>query len=77
MAVDFEAVSAAAKNYADIVRQAMPVDRAFLFGSYAKGNATESSDVDVCFFLKDFGGKRRVDILKELIGLTRGQKDIF
>jgi predicted nucleotidyltransferase len=77
MAVDFEVVSVAAKKYADIVRQVMPVDRAFLFGSYARGSATELSDVDVCFFLKDFGGKRRVDILKELIGLTRGHKDIF
>ncbi|MDR3120896.1 MAG: nucleotidyltransferase domain-containing protein [Clostridiales bacterium] len=77
MAVDVEAVNTAAKDYADIVRSVMPVDKAVLFGSYAKGNATELSDVDVCFFLSDFGGKRRVEILKELIDLTRGHKDVF
>jgi predicted nucleotidyltransferase len=77
MAVDFEAVNTAAKNYANIVRRAMPVDKVYLFGSYANGNATELSDVDVCFFLNDFGGKRRIDILIELIRLTRGHKDVF
>jgi hypothetical protein len=35
------------------------------------------SDIDVCFFLNDFGEKRRIDILRELIGLTRGHKDFF
>jgi predicted nucleotidyltransferase len=77
MAVDFEAVNIAAKAYADKVRSIMPVEKAVLFGSYAKGDATELSDVDVCFFLADFGEKRRVDVLKELIGLTRGNKDVF
>ena len=77
MAVDIEAVKKAVRNYADEVRQALPVDRAVLFGSYAKGTATEQSDIDICFFLSTFGGKRRVDIIRELLGLTRGYKGVF
>ena len=77
MAVDFEAVSRAAKNYADAVRRVLPVDKAVLFGSCAKGTATEYSDVDICFFLESFGEKRRVDIIKELLHLTSGYKNIF
>jgi predicted nucleotidyltransferase len=43
-------VSILAKNYADDMRHVVPVDRAVLFGSFSKGNATEYSDVDICFF---------------------------
>ena len=77
MAADLEAVNQFIKNYADDVRHVFPVDKVVLFGSYAKGTATEQSDIDICFFLDNFGGKRRVDILKELLGLTRGYKGIF
>jgi predicted nucleotidyltransferase len=77
LAVDFEAINRAVKDYTDNVRRAMPVDKVVLFGSYAKGTATELSDVDICFFLNSFEGKRRVDILKELLRLTRGHKGVF
>jgi predicted nucleotidyltransferase len=77
MAFNFETVSAAARKYADDVRRVMPVDRVLLYGSYAKGNATKYSDVDICFFLNSFGGKRRVDIITELLGLTDKYTDVF
>ena len=70
MAVDFEAVRELVKNYANDVRKRMPVDKVYLFGSYAKGLADELSDIDVCFFLDNFGGKRRVEVIIELLGLT-------
>ena len=70
MAVDLEAVRREAKRYADEVRRKLPVDKAFLFGSYAKGTADELSDVDVAFFIKDFGGKTRYEIGAELLRLT-------
>jgi len=76
MAVDIEAVTAKAEAYATLVRNAMPVSRVYLFGSYAKGKASELSDVDICFFLDSFDGKRRVDILKELLKLTTGYDDV-
>jgi predicted nucleotidyltransferase len=50
MAINFETITSIIKNYADEVRQTMPVVKVILFGSYAKGTATEQSDVDVCFF---------------------------
>ena len=77
MAVDFETVNQLVENYANDVRLVLPVDKVVLFGSYAKGTATEQSDIDICFFLDNFGDKRRIDILKELLSLTRKYKGIF
>jgi len=77
MAVDFEATKKIARNYAADVKNALPVDKAILYGSYANGDATELSDVDVCFFLRDFEGKSRVDIIGELLRLCRVYKGAF
>jgi len=65
------------KSYADDVRRIMPVDRVVLFGSYAKGTADELSDIDICFFLENYGGKQRLDILGDLLRLSRSYKDAF
>ena len=79
MAVDIETVTQSARQYAEDVRRALPVDKVVLFGSYAKGAATPQSDVDICFFLDTYGGRKRVDIMKKLFGLTKGygQKGIY
>jgi predicted nucleotidyltransferase len=77
MVADFEATKRLAKEYAEIVKQALPVDKAVLYGSYAKGNATPLSDVDVCFFLSDFGGRPRVEIICELLRLCGRFKGAF
>ena len=71
MAVDFEAVKRIARDYAEDVSRELPVDKALLFGSYAKGYATEQSDVDICFFLKNYNGKRRVDIIVQILDIDR------
>ena len=70
MTVDTQEMSDIAKKYANDVRNVMPVDRAILFGSYAKGTAGGHSDIDVCFFLPSFNGKRRVDIIYELLKIS-------
>ena len=70
MAVDTETVMRLSKRYADDVRRVMPVDKAVLFGSYAKGTADALSDIDICFFLDNYGGKRRVDIIGEMLRLS-------
>jgi len=77
MAVDLENTKRIAEDYAEAVRRVLPVDKAVLFGSYANGNAQETSDVDICFFLNDFGGKSRVDIIGELLRLCRVYKGAF
>jgi predicted nucleotidyltransferase len=76
MAVDIEELSKKVRSFADDVKQVMPVDKAFLFGSYAKGYATELSDVDICFFLKDYNGKHRVELIEETLKLSRKYRDV-
>ncbi|MCL2070452.1 MAG: nucleotidyltransferase domain-containing protein [Treponema sp.] len=71
-----EEMNQMARLFAEDVNQVMPIDKAVLFGSHAKGYATESSDVDICFFLKDYNGKQRVEILAELIGMGGKYKNI-
>ena len=77
MVADFEAVRKLAEEYAEEVRNVLPVDKVVLYGSYAKGTASALSDVDICFFLRDFNGKRRVDIIGDLIGLCGRYKGAY
>ena len=74
MAIDIDAVRRDVKNYANDVRRMFPVDKAFLYGSYAKETADELSDVDVCFFLKNYNGKTRNEISLHLFRLCEGYK---
>jgi predicted nucleotidyltransferase len=69
MAFDIKEMTQAARDFAADVKQVMPVDRAVLFGSCAKGYATKLSDVDICFFLNDYNGKERYEVIAELLGL--------
>jgi len=69
MAVDFEAVNRIARDYAADVSLELPIEKAILFGSYAKGYATELSDVDICFFLKNYNGRRKVDLVAQILGI--------
>ena len=43
------------KYLIEVRRLGVHVDRAYLFGSYAKGKVWEGSDVDVCIVSDDFG----------------------
>jgi predicted nucleotidyltransferase len=76
MAFDVETANRTISNYVADVRNALPIDCAFLFGSYAKGTATEQSDIDVCFFSNNFENLSQIDIMKQLFGLTRKYKGI-
>ena len=77
MVADFEDIRNLAKEYAENVKKALPVDKVILYGSYAKGTATLLSDVDICFFLRDFNGKKRVDIISELLELCGRYKGAY
>jgi predicted nucleotidyltransferase len=70
VAANFEAITTLAKQYAEDVRHAMPVRRAVLFGSYAKGTASELSDVDICFFLETFNGRQRFEVIVDLLSIA-------
>ena len=69
MAVDFEAVNRIARDYAADVGRELPIEKAVLVGSYANETATELSDVDICFFLKSYNGKRKVDLVAQILGI--------
>jgi len=71
MAPNYGIVEDVVRQYVADVRQTMPIDKAVLFGSYAKGTATEHSDVDICFFSEDFKDKFSVDIVTDLMGIAR------
>ena len=57
----------------NVKKHGIPVEHAFIFGSYAKGKANKHSDIDVCIISKDFGKDRQ----KERVTLMniRGNKD--
>ena len=71
MATNIKAVNNNVKSYVEDVKRAIPIDRAVLFGSHAKGTATEHSDIDLCFFSDDFENKNEMDVLKTLFRMTR------
>ena len=77
MVVDIEATRRIAKEYANDVRSVMHIDKVVLYGSYATGKATAQSDIDICFFLPDFGEMHRVDIIIKLLDLTNKYKGTY
>jgi uncharacterized protein len=47
----------------NLKNQKIFIEKAYLYGSYAKGNATEHSDIDIALISKDFIGDRFDDRL--------------
>ena len=76
MAFDIETINKTVSNYVADVRNAIPIDRVFLFGSCASGTATEQSDIDLCFFSRSFENLLPIDIMTQLFRLTRKYKGI-
>jgi hypothetical protein len=35
------------------------------------------SDIDICFFLDSFNGKRRIDVITELLSMAGKYKEVF
>jgi predicted nucleotidyltransferase len=44
-----------AKKFANLVKKQFPVEKTYLFGSYAKNLAKEHSDIDICVVSPSFG----------------------
>jgi len=78
MAFDTVTVAEIANQYITDVKKVMPIDKVYLYGSYAKGTQRENSDVDICFFSHAFESRRRLDILTELFYLKiKYDKDLL
>jgi predicted nucleotidyltransferase len=66
MVADIETVNRVVRQFVNDVKQKMSIDKVYLFGSYAKGNPHDDSDVDLCFFSKEFESNWDWDLLTEL-----------
>jgi len=58
-----------AQKYADTIKSKFDFQKIILFGSYAKGNPREDSDIDIAVIFSDYGN--RLDRQVELMKLTR------
>ena len=76
MAYDNETIAKTVQNYVEDVKNVVPIDRVFLFGSHAKGTATEHSDIDVCFFSHSFESLSPIAIMTLLFRLTRNYRGL-
>ena len=78
MAIDLKTVTSIIQQYVEDVKKNMPIDKVYLYGSYAKGTQLEKSDVDICFFSNSFESRRNLDILTDLFYLkTKYDKDLL
>lgn len=58
-------------RYARLARRTVPYERAVLFGSHARGDAEEHSDIDIAFFAERLApGTTALDTLKALYRLA-------
>jgi predicted nucleotidyltransferase len=58
-----------AQQYASAIRKRFSYSKMILFGSYAKGNFTEDSDIDIAVVFKDYNNI--LDMQLELMRLRR------
>jgi len=58
-----------AQRYAETLRNSFDFKKVILFGSYAKGNHREDSDIDIAVVFSDYAN--RLDRQVELMKLTR------
>lgn len=62
-----DAVVSIAKQFSDQVRKKYPVDKVYLFGSYAKNKAHEGSDIDICVVssaFKEYSSDTEMDVIR-------------
>ena len=59
-----------AKTFADNVRSIMDTKAIFLYGSYAKGTATDNSDIDIAVIVDTIPGDY-LSTVSKLWGITR------
>lgn len=54
------------KAYLESISKKIPIDKAILFGSYANGNYTSDSDVDLAIFSSYFNDRDRLESFRLL-----------
>jgi predicted nucleotidyltransferase len=71
MALNHKKVTNLVSKYANDVRREFSVHKVYLYGSYAKGTASELSDIDVCFFIYDLEEDKWFDAMVNLRRIAR------
>lgn len=62
MALSQAEVTARVQRFIERVRRHVPVQSVFLFGSYAEGEPSDTSDIDVAVVSPSFGADRHRDL---------------
>ena len=71
MAVDYETAKQIINKYVTEVKATLPIDKVYLYGSYANGTAQWDSDVDLCFFSASFADENIMYVIGRLFELKR------
>ena len=71
MVVDYEAARRVIDQYVTDVAALLPIDKVYLYGSYANGTAQWDSDVDLCFFSESFAAEDIMNVIGKLFELKR------
>jgi len=75
MVVDHETVMNIINQYVSDVKAELPINKVYLYGSYAKGTAQWDSDVDLCFFSDSFTSQDTMQVLGRLFELKRSYNE--
>ncbi|GMO15848.1 MAG: hypothetical protein Ta2A_25860 [Treponemataceae bacterium] len=70
MVIDAETLNSKLNSYVADVKKVMPIDKVYLYGSYARGTPHKWSDVDVCFFSKAFESRSSIDVVVDLMEIA-------
>lgn len=71
-----EKISKVVNAYISDVSKQIKIDKAYLYGSYAKGNYNEYSDLDIAIFSDSFKERSFVDAVAFLLSLARKYRDV-
>ncbi len=71
-----EKINRIVTNYISDVGKHIKIDKVYLYGSYAKGNNTEYSDLDIAIFSDEFKNQSFIDSTTFLFSIARKYKEI-
>jgi predicted nucleotidyltransferase len=69
MVDDFKPIEGLVRQYIADVRAELPIDKVYLYGSYAHGKPNKDSDVDLCFFYSVYKAEEKWDVVGKLFWL--------
>jgi predicted nucleotidyltransferase len=76
MDVNAQKVNQIIRSYLGDVQKHIKVNKAILYGSYAKGTFNKYSDVDLAIFSENFDDKNSIEINSFLFSLARRYKEV-